>query len=541
MTNIESDLETHSNTHPSLRQPYVETRSPFLFSLLEDAEARANTLRHVLRREIDPLTKERTQFAAELDASFDHPKIMHHGHHHLRHVEKLTKKFINSLERNHPNLFTYPEVLRDLSAAMIFPYYHDLDQTFSEVRNLNGAGLKVKKGHGAGAAVMVLGMAQEYGNKNLLPSEESLEISAIAAIMILDHDNPEDFDKTFAETNQKAYRILPDRTQEPIWGEKLLELFRTHTLDLFSLSTSQILELTSMQKQGNGFIIDGGESIYGLAPSFEARFGAELDAMAQDTRPLLDNLSPQRKEMIRLLTLANWSADAGDMISPPVDQITRTLATQYSMERPFSLFHEGSGLTIEQAIDMVFNCAGNDAGSDDIRIMWEAVHAGHLSEHSIFSNLPEVNIFFRDNTVMGLIALRELGIGIMKNDMTVFDRAYDARLQKIIIRAEKLIAEGQLTSMPEDMISAIEKERDSIKAKVDEKHRELGTQYSESDIEKFKETITTVIRQMCERLCVSTDELDNYYQRVLSGEFAPSHSFYHDVIPIDHYKVKGNF
>ena len=112
----------------------IEKSGHPLNPILKQAEARSNQLRY-------SFNSANTPFSLHFKDAMDHPIVGHHGHHHSRHVEKLTKVAARAIYDANPDLVNgNKDALSDMSAMMLFPYFHDLDQQMGNVRNLNRVG-----------------------------------------------------------------------------------------------------------------------------------------------------------------------------------------------------------------------------------------------------------------------------------------------------------------------------------------------------------------------------------------------------------------
>jgi hypothetical protein len=271
-------------------------------SQVKIGEARANTLRYSIIRDD-------TEYGNEFFACMDHPALAHHGHHHSRHVEALQKQAIKSyvLEKGR-GLFTIPYAQEDIDSAMLFPYLHDIDQQSAAFRNITEeeGKLKEKRGHGIGAAVMTMAMTSRYSEVNNIDINQAWRITKTASIMMMRHDIPERFDRTFNPQNTRA-ELFKDK---PI--EDLVAAFENDTLDLFSLSPRQAIDILKSIKAKHGFMSDG-KSIYGLSPAFEKEFAAELEILSRSEDPLFKDLLPSRRKRLLVLTeAANSFSKAGE-------------------------------------------------------------------------------------------------------------------------------------------------------------------------------------------------------------------------------------
>lgn len=382
--------------------------------LLDIGELRANTLRHRMKHAAwhggNPYE---SRFWMGLDAGL----LSDHGHHHSRHAEKLVEKGVGEYFDTYPDEFDDqdPETLHDFSALMLFPYYHDgLDQQVTAVRNIDYIinrkpfNLLVKKGHAVAAGVMMMALVDEYAQACGIDQTEAWNIVSPAAVMMMRHDEPEKLEKTFAQRN------IETEAQLSLHGSELLRLFEADELDLYHLTPAQYIEILTMQKRPHGFIGDFGEegvSRYGLSPEFEAKYGDILDNLAVEDHPILPDLSQKRRERLKTLTEIAYFADMGDMICPWNMQFCRTLRTDYSKRRPFSVFNGSSQPSVDEAFRAIIDGNGMQA-SDDTRFLWELYHVN--GNKSKLNTLPWVTQFYKDHVMLGLAFLVTLGESIMK-------------------------------------------------------------------------------------------------------------------------------
>lgn len=507
---------------------------------IKAAEARANKLRY-------SLIQDQTPFSERFLTAMEEGELAHHGSLHSRRVEKAQKIALRDIydDKRKRELLEGENAEADLSALMLFPYFHDLDQQTGNVRNLTrepDKQLKVKKGHGPGASLKILAFTQRYATVNNLTYEEALNITAPAAIMMLPHDKPEAFDKTFSPTNNNAQGLC---------GNELIAAFEADELNPFSLSAAQIAEITRMTKQKNKFMQDG-DSEWGLDPLFEAEYREELEALSCNDIPLLEEMSEKRRERLLLFTESVYFSDMVDMIGPHDLQAMRTFLGQYSQQRDFSVFQldkaDIQDLSVEEyreirheaVLNVVKNGNGNDMPTDDTRLLWELLHVRNISAHSDFGDLPNVHKLVKDQVMMSAIFMKELGTHIMQGGDaidSIINKVYAQRQGKLELQKDKkelayqIVFNGTYTTQRD----TIEEERQEVIHVLKNKHKA----YTEEDIADYAKLVDAVIQELRGIYDVDDTQMQEYKEMVDNGIYPSSLPCEYDTLPVNKLVIIG--
>lgn len=485
-----------------------------------------------------------SEFGKILTRAYNNPVLADHNHEHSRRHERwLESMFLNIGELRHSH-----SVFMWIDSALLFSYWHDVDQLMSLERNLMGSkDLPVKRGHALGAAVMILALHNRYAIERKVSIHRAWEICAGAALMIARHDKPEGFADGLTGTAM-AYHQLPDGTYERIKGEDLKHAFDTNELDLFSMAPSQLMELLREEKAQYGFVET--EDSWGLHPAFEEEYRHELTSLAKNTIPILKDVTPQERMSYRYAAEAAVLADVFDMVSPPTESIFRTLNTQISRGRPF--FRTDMGL--EAQLAHIGSDIGNiDPGvdSDVRRMFWELVHMEHIKD-GITADSPFVRSINRETAIMGALAFKDIGMRIMRGDLSDIDTLYHFRkaqvARKTLAKAgyskvRRLLVYQSVMKTGDDavVIELLEKKgngtllrryrdkvhnldieaqriRDGLLQKPDSDGRDLRV-YEESDRKAFAALADSVIKALSEKYSVSVGRLKRYRARVVKRSY----------------------
>ncbi len=506
---------------------------PSIESYIDIGEKRSNSLRHLLKTTGTP-------FAEEFKHITDSSQHAHHGWHHTRHVEHLGKKSLAQYAHEDPELFNTMETIGGspalevlTSAALLFDPFHDVDQLTAAYRNeTREIKLKEKKAHGLGAAAMTLALTPQYATASRISFDEAYKVTAAAAIMMMRHDTPEQFERTFAEDNVKAYFYDEKGNRILRRGNHLRALYETDKLDLYSISPSQVFDLLVQLKGEHGFIDAEEGSILGLSPHFEAEHYDELNWLTQHDEPLMDEVSDNVKNMHKAVTETRYFADMGDMICPYTDQFMRTFLTQYSKQRPF--WNLGDA-TVQEASNKVFDQQWKeDTASDALRLMWEIVHIDGISPNSDFSKVPWVRAFIKEHAVMSAILFKDLGTTIMNGDYSVVNWVYDQRLRKLDEKRRTIEEQGiDINGKYTEKVREIEGERAEVIDSLTKKH----VSSTNEDIANFNELCDEVIHYLVAVHNIKPKELKKYKDLVIAGEDAPTQPFHNDSMPVTDLKM----
>ena len=172
-----------------------------------------------------------------------------------------------------------------LYAFELFPYFHDLDQLLTlmsnDISERNGLeeNDKPKKGHALAGAVMIMALTDKYMESAHMDKNEREaveQLTAISAIMIMKHDEPEKLDEALSRDGKISGEAL-----KKLSTDELVNDFNNNKLDLFSLSRKQIIDILIRTKSG--------KSKYGLYREFEREYEGVLEKIKNDERPLILN------------------------------------------------------------------------------------------------------------------------------------------------------------------------------------------------------------------------------------------------------------
>jgi hypothetical protein len=464
-----------------------------------------------------------TDYGAKYDQMMEDPRLDHHNIAHARHVKKFGEtslhKFIDYYDTEESpidiGIFTTPDAEADIFAFQLFPAGHDLTQLEFASYNLEkekSEKVQEKKGHGVGAAIQVLAFTRMYAEVNGLSYEEAYNVTSAAATMMIRHDEPAEFDRTFGAVKQYKGEAVAG-----LHGAELLSAFQKDQIYIYDLSPAQLVDIFKL--------VRGAQDGYGFVSSFETDFESELEAIQAMDTPLIGNISRTRELRLRHLSEIAYSADMKDMICPYSEQITRTLTTQYSKNRPFSLFmttEDQAPMSVDEAFTHIQGTNGT-LDSDDVRLLWEMCHVNGISHDSLLKDVPWEKDFLKEHIIMGALLLRELGSRVMRGDYSVIEQIYDHRLLSLEKRAldleEKLRASGSESHINGGItlkMNGIKEERDEIIQSARQKHRS----YSPQNIASFQELVDRVMTVLKGEYDVSDDELNTYKQKV--EDFAPA-------------------
>ncbi|PIZ65427.1 hypothetical protein COY14_02320 [Candidatus Roizmanbacteria bacterium CG_4_10_14_0_2_um_filter_36_9] len=519
------------------------------YDQVDYGEAFANTLRSFL------LHKENSAFGNKLRRAMDDPELAHHGHHHSRHVEKAAEWALRMMLQKGKFDTCALGFQEDIVAFSLFHYLHDLDQQMTALCNVDSkkylrdqdrtTSISEKRGHGIAAAVIALALAQDIADSTGISLDQARRIMSSSAIMMLRHDEPEQFDKTFNQDNSKGYTIENGK-QIPLSGGELYNSFINDQLDVFTLSPSQLIYVLDRAKSKHHNAIPG--SFYGLDPSFEEEHLEILHSLANDENPLFDTQDQSsqqtRERIVDLSEIAYW-ADISDMISPYTDQITRTLLTQYSLQRPLSAFSDSSR-TVEESFQAVMGNEGGSLRGDDERIFWELVHAGSFRENSFIADDPEIYKFTREHVMLSAIAFKRFGEAIIQKQYAIINELYIARLNRY---TEKYMKRWKHSPEENILIEHVFHKR--VKQIIDEKNALLlhvssvkpgcdisSREEMDTKLRKFQELSSMVIDMLKNKLGVDDAQMAKYEGTV--SDFSPAETQFYtasDSLPIRGFKI----
>ncbi|KKQ36277.1 MAG: hypothetical protein US54_C0074G0003 [Candidatus Roizmanbacteria bacterium GW2011_GWA2_37_7] len=339
--------------------------------------------------------------------------------------------------------------------------------------------------------------------------------------------------------------------------------------------------MLSIQKQEYGFIGDFGEdgvSVYGLPPQFEKEKAQELANLASNHDPIMPNLIPKRRARLKTLTEIAYFADTVDMIAPWPFQFCRTWLTDYSRERPFSVFFGNDQMTVDEALNIVMNGNGFQP-SDDTRFLWELVHAG--GSDSKLNKVPWVQAFHKDHVMLGILFLSILGSNIMElgelSDQEIEEKAkilytimqtpkimheplpdFEDAVKRDVAHGERKIPLSSLDVMyflrARGLRQIIEKKKQesndpkrqgALDQEYDirtylfvEEFAEIARTlvkkrkpYTSDDQKKFDELVSSVTKMLIKKYQVTDEEFDEYRRLLRSGEPAPSQPYVNESVP----------
>lgn len=519
---------------------FTKRDEPWLHHVLEGiefvgrmdiADRASNGLRRALQHDNRDHARP-SEFGTLLTKAYDNPAHSDHNHEHNRRHER----WLEAMMLNIPELRHSHSIFQWIDSAMLFSYFHDIDQLMSLERNLaEGGNLSVKKGHGPAAAVMLLVLHKRYAVERKVSIHQSWEICAGAALMILKHDEPEMFAQAMAGMKSASF----------LHGYDLVRSYEKNELDLFTISPSQLIKILRDVKSRHGFISDTAGSQYGLYPTFEKEYAQELTELESNDFPILKEVTPEQKISFRHAAEAAVLADVFDMDAPPVESIFRLLNTQYSRSRPFFRADEDPQLLL----DNIFSPEGNlplTVDSDARRLFWQFAHMEHVRD-SIITESTFVQRINREHALLGALAVKDIGARVMRGDFTPIDRVYRERksflARKTLTKANvprpdrlliyramqktgndqevvKLLIQRKATNLLNrylEKIKHLEIERASVEEGLRRKPRGSRREsdvYSDEEVRAYETIADTVIERLCEKYQVTPKQLRRY-QKIL--------------------------
>lgn len=398
-------------------------------------------------------------FGDVLRRATNDPLFSDHNHPHFRRYER----WVEAIVMNIGNLRHSESISEWVDSLMLQPYFHDIDQTLSLQRNFDenrGIGenqppeLAVKKGHAVAGAVMILALHKLYAKNRIQHTGDAWKVAAGAAYMMLKHDEPENLmaalSRTFVDNDGvekpkiKAYSFI-DNQRILMHGSQLLQLFNDNKLDLTTLSPSQLVEILKMIKAESGFFADG-RSIYGLHPEFEKLFGDQLRDLENNHDPIFYRLDEAEVTALNLATEVAIRADMMDMIAPPTEAIYRTLMTQYSQQRPFWR----DNIPLQILAEQISAGSGNitsETDSDVRRLLWEFMNIEHVSPDSVLARSRYINKVNRDNSILGILVLKQIGQKFITGDFSPVSDSYKQRISGLTDKALNKAGISYLTQL----------------------------------------------------------------------------------------------
>lgn len=491
-----------------------------------------------------------SQFGHMLARAYDNPEHSDHNHEHNRRHER----WLEAMMLNIPELRHSHSIFQWIDSAMLFSYFHDMDQLVSLERNFTQErNLPVKKGHGPAAALMLLAFHKRYAVERKVSLHQAWEICAGASLMILKHDEPETFAQAMSGMKSAA----------SLHGDELVHIYEKNDLDLFTLAPSQFVEILRHIKSRYGFLSEKDGSQYGLDPRFEEEYALELADLASNDVPILKDISPEEKMSFRHAAEAAVQADVFDMVAPPVESMFRLLNTQYSRNRQFFRAEEDPKLLLEKIFGLEGNLSTQE-DSDVRRLFWNMTHVEHIPG-SIIAESTFVRQVNREHALLGALAAKEIGSRIMRGDYTDIERLY--RERKCLL-ARKTLAKADVPRIPGflvyramqqtgddrdvrtilekrgelaylnrymDKVLHLERERESIIEGL--MHKPPGSRggasiYQEDEVRAFVAIANQVIDGLRRKYGISEKELRRYRAAITKHE-------YPDIIPYTTYDSLG--
>jgi len=497
-------------------RPEVVAGPPYhIDQLIKLGEERSNNLRRHLRTI--------PGYGDEYDSMMEDPRLEHHNFFHARHCEKFGKKTLRHFVAHyvgHPewgDIFQDQNAPADISAFMLFHYFHDLTQlsfTYYNIQN-PGPDLHDKRGHAEGGAIQILAFTEEYANQNNLSFEEAWGITSAAAIMMMRHDEPRMFDQTFDPEN-KLSRDEWSRYDD----QQLHDAFVQNRIDPFDISPSDLMRIYAVKRR-NWKIGD-----YNFPGQFEASFGGALQSMREKNIPLGQTMDEKRKKRIKTLTEMAYLADVKDMIAPYSEQIFRTLLTPVSQSRPF---FDLLGGDVDSFMDKVFDVQGNlDRDCDVRRILWEMYHAGEISAQSAVMMVPQEYEFIREHVILGALLLRKLGRDIPDGDFATIMHIYTGRIDQYAVEYNKIMSTGNTETLQE---SKLNYERRTgllfieMQALIEMLSRKMFQSQHNGSEEQFEHIMTIFLDHLRETYEINDEEMAQMEQTVTSLESADTLDF----------------
>lgn len=509
----DSDYRPPSFLHTVELKQFDQSQEHEYDTRIYEAEAAANQFRY------DYAVRSGIPSGQQFLEANAHPTLAHHGDHHIRHYEKALKVVMGEAltQSELAPIFEGDFGHKLMQAMMLTVHFHDADQLFGEYRNLSlpkNEHLKVKKGHAIAAAVQIMAMSDLYAESVGISHEEAAEITGMAAVMMMRHDEPGTVSKALSPENRDASEILD--------SHELVQAFQSDTLNLSTLSPAQMVTILKELKGNAGFIgRDGSE--FGLSPAFEKDFMQQLTAMQQDNSAIL-RLDDEDQQKLKAGTeMAVW-ADLVDMVAPYWDAIFRTFQGQYSKERPFSWSYSGDSKNRPPEIDDLFSHVlnpknGNGTENDIARFLWEFYNLDVFTQGTVLEQIPFVREFNKEHAMMGAIALGEVAEAILGSaDIDqIIDTVYENRMFHVDERAihqGKSFHRGRYSDIMCNLRREANEMRQILIAKRDEYQTDI------EDYHYFKCVHRIFLRMLSEKYEVSPEECAKLDMLVQSGESA---------------------
>jgi len=479
---------------PNLTDPCLKTESRF-------AEACANQMRYHLETRDTPSGRQLLK-GTEV--------IAHHGNHHARHFELGLKKVIESYGGENKETFQEQFGQNVLKAMLLTPYFHDWDQLNTELRMIQDPDLALpaKMGHAVAGAVQALCLKEKYAELNGISLDQAQQITSMAAVMILRHDEPGNIAQAFNPFNRSAVGISDPKD--------LLVAFNADQLDLTTLSPAQLITLLKAKK-GDKFI-NGEASQFGLSPEFEQDYHEKLLLLEEDSSPLLD-LNLEEKAKLRSGTEMVVWADLVDMVSPYWDAILRTFQSAPSKKRPFSWKADKDNT--ESGINRIWESIrdpknGNGTLTDIERLFWELWHLDEFAKQTCLAEVPFVKKFNREHAIMGAIALGMVAETILGDQdvENTMQAVYGTRMNCLNQKAQAQNENGSLNTADYwNKLHSLDAEAEQMTGLLKEKKKD----HDQKDLYFFRRMHVGFMEELMKKYDVTDEEVDDFIHHVSLG------------------------
>lgn len=447
--------------------------------------------------------------------------ITQHSHEHGRRV----KLHIEAILSHIPEL-AQKEIPGYIYLALaLFPYLHDSAQQSDEQRNLDETTNRPPKwGHALAGGLQILAQTDNLAKVLGLTHAEARKVTGAAAYMMIKHDEPTKLMEAMAGNKPKT-------------GQSLLEQFEGNQLKLENITGAQLVEITiakrEKEKIDDGTYVDTGfvtaETPFGLHPTFEKTYKAELEALATDNSPLItDFVEATDREGLELFTQLAIHADMFDMFMPAEEAMLRKLGGDRSLKRPFFRPDE----TLEQLMELVNGHIGtrhNKIDSDSLRQLWEEYHPLDVNPNGIIAQSDYVQNLMRKTVIKAAIRFKDLGTDLMRQDPSSFIAAYDRRIhnleEKMMTTAEiqphdRVRRRGALQDrgVSTQRLSSLEAERDRVVTQLMDKFK--AANYSEADVTAFQAIMDHTLEDLVDRYEVTSAELATFRDELDRGDLS---------------------
>jgi len=391
-------------------------------------------------------------FGIDSTYAFNHVQWSDHGLDHVRRIHRLMDLLIGSI----PDVYKKIKNPIFLYSFELFPYFHDLDQLLTlmsnDISERNGLeeNDKPKKGHALAGAVMIMALTDKYMESAHMDKNEREaveQLTAISAIMIMKHDEPEKLDEALSRDGKISGEAL-----KKLSTDELVNDFNNNKLDLFSLSRKQIIDILLRIKSG--------KSKYGLYREFEREYESVLEKIRNDERPLVLNPKKEDVEVIQNLTRIAILADKIDMVYPPFESIIRLLNTRISHDRSWW----DSSMTPAKMHKIIVEKSGNytDEGDCDVRrLLWESLDSARQAKKMTENQNIKNNFVYQlemEYSLMRILAVKEFGKGIMMHKKTsIIEQIYNGRIKMLGKKVLRRMGLRKDFTTVDELIMTIEK------------------------------------------------------------------------------------